>query len=52
MSRWGCDPVSVLATPWFDDGDVYRPTDTETLLRHHFYVPSSIGPVVVTSLSP
>ena len=43
---------SVLATALLDDGEVYRQTDTGTLLRHYFYVPLDIGSVVVTSLSP
>lgn len=51
-SCWAYDPVSVLATAILDDGEVYRQTDTWTLLRHYFHVPSSIGSVVVTSLPP
>jgi hypothetical protein len=51
-SCWAYDPVNVLATALLGDGEVYRQTDTGTLLRHYFYVPLDIGSVVVTSLSP
>ena len=41
-----------LATAYLGDDDLYSQTNTGILVRTHFYAPSSIGSVVVTSLSP